>query len=79
VYSGCLTSAYGPCVISFPLGTQMSMSATDHAQIATPTAKTMTEVTRRTAGGPPTLNTDGYAAFRIRPTTRNGNVNSPIT
>jgi len=65
-------------VISLVRGTQISISATDQAQITTPAARTTSDARRRAAGGPPTPKKEGDATFRIRPITRNGRVNSPI-
>jgi hypothetical protein len=36
------------------------------------------ETTLRLVGGPPTLNGDGNAIFRISPANKNGNISRPI-
>ena len=78
VYNGCLTHEYGPVVINSFLGTWMRIKATVQTQIAIPGISTIQETTRNHMGGPPTANSEGMRIFRIKPITRNGNVNSPI-
>src|SRR4029453_13712205 len=55
-YSGCLTKAYGPSVISRPRGTFLRMRITDQIQIMTPGTSTAADRTRSPVGGPPTSN-----------------------
>src|SRR5947207_4220908 len=64
--------------MSSPRGTFVRIRATDHAQAATPTMRTTRDAVRTADGGPPIAKKPGKATLRIRPTIRNGSVNSPI-
>ncbi len=46
--------------------------------MTSPGINTAIETARNASEGPPTVNTDGYASFRAKPTSTNGNVSSAI-
>src|SRR5690348_8409410 len=78
VYSGCLTSEYGPVVTSSPARTFVRISNTDHAQTTTPTARTNADTACSHSDGPATLNAAGNAMLSATPTSTNGRTNAAI-
>src|SRR5262245_7093714 len=72
VYSGCLTSEYGPVVTSSPARTFVTISSTDHAETATPTARTTADTACHQGGGPPALNASGNTMLNATPASTNG-------
>lgn len=55
IYKGCLTTEYGPVVISSFRGILVRINITDHPQFITPGIKISIEIMVNAGDGPPTV------------------------
>jgi len=78
VYSGCLTTRYGPLVISLFLGTLVLISVIHQSQFKRPRIKIIIDIVDKVSVGPLTLNKDGDIILKSIPISIKGRVNNII-